>query len=155
MSTPSTPSSTADVVYLPGNLESLRTLAERETAPMRQFGLLPDNHPDRKLSDPFNGCLAFFPDALAEVARISTTAGKKYNDGHTAWYEEKGGDRHASLGRHAMDVAKMRGKLGEPGWADKHGEEAVAAYAALAWDVLAPLQQLIERLNAANQVNKK
>lgn len=129
---------------------TLSAVAAAKTTPVRRyFGLPPDNHPDRKEFDPFNGCLAFFPDALAEVARISTTAGRKYNNGHTAWHVEKGGDRHASLGRHALDIAKMRGKLGEPGWADKHGEEAIVAYAAAIWDLCAPLQQLIERLNAS------
>ncbi len=98
--------------------------------------VLPTDAAERKSIPIATGCLDYFPNALAEVAKIS----KKGNDQHNAgqslhWARGKSTDHADTLIRHLME----RGTIDVDG--TRHSAKA-------AWRALALLQQELEDAGA-------
>jgi hypothetical protein len=91
----------------------------------------------RKGTPIFSGVLAYFPDALAEVARVSKAGNDQHNPGQPLhWAKEKSRDEADALVRHLLDVGKR----------DTDGQRHAAK---VAWRALALLQREIEMERAA------
>ena len=84
----------------------------------------------RKATPVYSGFLAYFPDAIAEVARLSMDGNEQHNPGSPLhWDRSKSGDELDSLARHLLDNAKA---------------ESIVHLAAVAWRAMAQLQKAIE-----------
>jgi len=81
-----------------------------------------------------DGCLDYFPNALAEVSRISFEGNQKHNPGHPMhWAREKSTDHRNKIIRHTVD--------------SRDDTEAAIEHAAqAAWRALALLQEKIEKV---------
>jgi len=104
---------------------------------------LPDDPKERKRIPIYSGVLKYFPDAIAEVARVSFAGNEQHNPGEPLhWAREKSTDQEDTLTRHLM----------ESGTIDKDGQRHSAK---MAWRALAVLQLEIEaeRKAAAEEVN--
>lgn len=87
----------------------------------------------RKATPIVAGCLDYFPDALAAVARLSVAANEKHNPGEPLhWSKGKSNDHAECIVRHLMD----RGKIDE--------EFGLSHTVMVAWRALALLQTEIE-----------
>ena len=88
---------------------------------------------ERKETPIFSGVLAYFPDALAEVAQASFAGQQQHNpDKPLAWDRSKSGDELDSLTRHLMEAGTL-------------DNDGVRHSAKVAWRALANLQKEIER----------
>ena len=96
----------------------------------------------RKATPIFSGVLMYFPDALAEVARVSKAGNDQHNPGQPLhWAKEKSKDEPDALVRHLLDAGKR----------DTDGQRHSAK---VAWRALALLQREIERERAAVEGKK-
>lgn len=87
---------------------------------------------ERKQRPVFSGVLAYFPDALMEVAHASWVGNEQHNPGQPLhWAKEKSTDEPDALIRHLLE----RGKVDSDG---------VRHSAKVAWRALAMLQREIE-----------
>lgn len=94
---------------------------------------LPEDSDERKEFPIFRGLLAYFPNALAEVARISKRGNDKHNPGEEMHHaRSKSTDHLDCIGRHLIDA----------GAKDADGNRHSAM---LAWRALANLQEELER----------
>ena len=94
--------------------------------------MLPTDPKDRKALPIYSGVLCYFPDALAEVARISKAGNDQHNPGQPLhWDRSKSGDELDAATRHLL----------EAGGRDTDGQRHSAK---LAWRALANLQKEIE-----------
>lgn len=129
----STPS--GNVTYLPGGLENLRTLAEQATAPKMTPGM-PTDSAERKRTPVATGVLAYFPDAIAEVAKVSQIGNDKHNPGEPLhWARGKSMDQTDCIVRHLMDYFLAGG----PGDV-RRDFDGSAFLAQVAWRAMAQLQ---------------
>lgn len=81
------------------------------------------------------GCLDYFPKALAEIAKFSKFGNDKHNPGEPLhWSREKSTDHHNKIAKHLLD----RGTL-DP-------ESGFLHDVALAWRALANLEVTLERM---------
>lgn len=81
----------------------------------------------------FDGLMAYFPNALAEVSRVSKIGNDQHNPGKPlGWARGKSTDHENKIMRHLVDVGKK----------DARG---VRHAARLAWRALALLQEELER----------
>ena len=93
---------------------------------------LPKDAPSRKGVPITSGVLDYFPDALAEVARVSKAGNDQHNPGQPLhWSRGKSTDHADCIGRHLM----------ERGTVDEDGQRHTAK---LAWRALALLQEELE-----------
>lgn len=93
---------------------------------------LPSDPKERKKYPIATGVLDYFPDAIAEVARVSWEGNEQHNPGqHLHWAREKSTDQDDTTIRHFM----------ERGTRDKDGMRHSAK---AAWRMLALLQLEIE-----------
>lgn len=93
---------------------------------------LPSNASERKDVPLTTGVLDYFPDALAEVARVSKAGNEQHNPGQPLhWAREKSTDHADCIGRHLL----------ERGTVDIDGQRHSAK---LAWRALALLQTELE-----------
>jgi len=93
---------------------------------------LPSNAKERKATPIATGVLDYFPDAIAEIARVSKVGNDQHNPGQPLhWDRSKSTDEADALMRHFME----RGKLDSDGL--RHSAKA-------AWRALALLQKEIE-----------
>jgi hypothetical protein len=102
---------------------------------------LPTDPQERKRIPIYSGVLKYFPDALAEVAKVSFAGNEQHNPGQPLhWAREKSTDQEDTLARHLM----------ESGTIDSDGQRHSAK---MAWRALAILQLELEqeRENAVNQ----
>lgn len=100
---------------------------------------LPKNAEDRKRIPIVTGVLDYFPDAIAEVAKVSLAGNEQHHPGKPLhWDKTKSTDEADALGRHLM----------ERGTRDKDGERHSAK---VAWRALALLQREIEEEREADQ----
>lgn len=96
-------------------------------------GSLPDDDAKRLDFPMFDGLLAYFPNALAEVSRVSKIGNDQHNPGQPMhWARGKSTDHGNKIMRHLIDAGK----------ADSRG---VRHTARLAWRALAMLQEELER----------
>lgn len=94
---------------------------------------LPDDDVERGNFPMFDGLLAYFPNALAEVSRVSKIGNDQHNPGQPMhWDRSKSKDHENKILRHLTDVGKKDGR-------------GVRHAARLAWRALALLQEELER----------
>lgn len=94
---------------------------------------LPEEADVRNAYPMADGLLDYFPNALAEVSRVSFIGNQQHNPGEPMhWARGKSTDHRNKIMRHLIDA----------GGKDKHG---VRHSAALAWRALALLQEELER----------
>jgi ribosomal protein L7/L12 len=127
---------------------------------------LPDDSKIRKHYPITTGCLAYFPAAIAGVAKHSFIGGAKYNDGALLWLRYMSSDHLDCVGRHLLDLQDLlamrdRGvtEFTMPIWNFETKreeqktvpiEEAILIESnALAWRSLAISQELHEKLKGA------
>jgi hypothetical protein len=107
---------------------------------------LPTDSKGRKDVPLFSGCMMYFPDALAELARLSRIGNDKHNPGQPLhWSRGKSGDHADCIARHLMDAG--------PEWTEtfkENGEEVLHAVA-LFWRAGAMAQIAIEKLKAKDK----
>lgn len=90
----------------------------------------------RKETPLYSGLFKYFPDAVAEVARISFAGNQQHNPGQPLhWAREKSSDHDDCVLRHMLDTAKSNG-----------GKDIDGRYhrGKAAWRALAALQLEIE-----------
>ena len=94
---------------------------------------LPTDPVDRKEVPVYSGVLKYFPDAIAEIARLSQIGNDQHNPGTALhWDRAKSGDELDALARHLL----------EAGTVDADG---VRHSTKLAWRALANLQKELEQ----------
>ena|SRR6478736_4426786 len=97
---------------------------------------LPEDSKARTMFPMAEGCLDYFPNALAAVAHLSLAGTMQHHPGEPMhWDRSKSTDHANKIIRHLMD----RGKF------FTIGSERVRHSAAVAWRALAELQEEIER----------
>jgi hypothetical protein len=97
--------------------------------------MLPQGDAERLDFPMFDGLMAYFPNALAEVARVSKLGNDQHNPGEPMhWARDKSTDHENKIMRHLADV----------GTVDPKG---VLHSVRLAWRALALAQEEIERRN--------
>lgn len=100
---------------------------------------LPEDSTERKACPVHSGVMAYFPDALAEVARLSKVGNDKHNPGEPLhWAKEKSTDHDDCIARHQLDRAKGHVFIAD------YGSANIRTRAAVAWRALAALQIEIE-----------
>lgn len=120
--------STAEPMLAPGD-----TITRPMPITAAPFLTLPDDDVTRSQFPLWDGCLAYFPNALAEVAKLSKLGNDKHNPGQPIhWAREKSTDHPNKILRHLIDAGKT----------DSQG---VRHSAGLAWRALALLQEELER----------
>ena len=93
---------------------------------------LPSDAADRKATPIYSGVMKYFPDALAEVARVSKAGNDQHNPGEPLhWAKEKSSDEGDALVRHQL----------EAGGFDSDGMRHSAK---VAWRALAQLQRELD-----------
>lgn len=93
---------------------------------------LPDDPKERKKIPIYSGVLKYFPDAIAEIAKVSWAGNEQHNPGEPLhWAREKSTDQEDTAVRHLMEAGSI----------DKDGMRHTAK---AAWRVLAMLQLEIE-----------
>lgn len=108
---------------------------DREACPSCACGWssLPEDDKQRLDFPMFDGLLAYFPNALAEVARVSFLGNEQHNPGQPMhWARGKSTDHENKIIRHLVDAGKL----------DSRG---VRHSARVAWRALALLQEELER----------
>lgn len=89
---------------------------------------------ERKAEPVHSGCMMYFPDALAAVARVSVAGNNQHNPGEPLhWARGKSMDQMDALARHSLTMEAIEPASGE----------LEAAHAA--WRALAQLQLLEEK----------
>jgi hypothetical protein len=115
------------IPIVPGHPEYRETVEPRGNS-------LPEDDAKRGLYPMADGCLDYFPNALAEVSRISYEGNEKHNPGKPMhWARGKSTDHRNKIIRHTVD------SLPETEVAIEHAAQA-------AWRALAYLQEKIERV---------
>jgi hypothetical protein len=89
----------------------------------------------RKATPIASGVLAYFPDALAEVARVSKVGNDQHNPGEPLhWAKEKSTDELDALARHLTD--RLKGEVFDT--------DGVRHLGKVAWRALAALQRELD-----------
>jgi hypothetical protein len=93
---------------------------------------LPTDPTERKKIPIYSGVLKYFPDAIAEVAKVSWAGNEQHNKGEPLhWAREKSTDHEDTTIRHLMEAGEF----------DTDGQRHTAK---AAWRILATLQLEIE-----------
>lgn len=96
---------------------------------------LPTSANSRKCVPVFSGCIKYFPDALAEVAKLSFIGNEQHNPGtELHWDRAKSQDEQDAMMRHLLDELS---DTQDPHTRIQHAR-------AVAWRALAHLQKLCE-----------
>lgn len=95
-------------------------------------GSLPDDAKKREEYPMAGGLLDYFPNALAEVARLSFVATQQHHSGQPMhWDRSKSRDHRSKIIRHLIDTGKV-------------DDKGMRHSAAVAWRALALLQEELE-----------
>ena len=95
-----------------------------------------ETNEERKDTPVFSGVLAYFPDALKEVAKCSFAGQQQHNpDKPLAWDRSKSGNEYDSLTRHLLDSSK-----------EDFDTDGTLHKAKIAWRALAGLQKHLENV---------
>lgn len=118
-----------------GGTAILHTDAASTILALKRHGFLRDyTSAERKAMPVHTGCMLYFPDALAAVARVSKKGNDKHNPGEPLhWARSKSTDQSDCAGRHMLT----------PDTLDPDSGETERAHAA--WRILADLQLSEER----------
>ena len=96
----------------------------------------------RKSTPIFDGVLAYFPDAIAEVANCSRVANEQHNAGQPMhWNKSASADELGSLTRHLVDIAR----------GEEMDDDGILHRAKIAWRALASLQRYLDGEYDANE----
>ena len=96
-----------------------------------------ETNEERKDTPVFSGVLAYFPDALKEVAKCSFAGQQQHNPNKPlAWDRSKSGNEYDSLTRHLIDSSK-----------EDYDTDFTLHKAKIAWRALAGLQKHLEKNN--------
>ena len=94
---------------------------------------LPDDQEERNQMPIFDGFMAYFPNAAAEVAKLSYLATQQHHpDEPMHWDRSKSLDHLNKIMRHAIDAGKF-------------DDKGIRHSAGLAWRAMANLQEELER----------
>jgi len=97
---------------------------------------LPKDSAERKRIPLFTGCFAYFPDALAAVAKVSFEGNEQHHPGTPLhWDKNKSTDEPDAMMRHAIE-----------------GKDDLYARAQCAWRALAWLQRGIDKENENDDI---
>lgn len=108
---------------------------------------LPKDSAERKEYPLSEGCLAYFPAALAGVARTSKISNEKHNPGMPMhWSRDKSSDHADCIVRHLMDVNDLLAEVlrGRPDNRRAYTDALLHEVNQLAWRALAFSQELHE-----------
>lgn len=109
---------------------------------------LPTDSDERKNIPLYSGVRAYFPAALAGVAKHSKAGNDKHNPGEPLHHARGTSmDHEDCIDRHLTDLADMLAGLDRPGYQTPH-TEILAEVNALCWRALALSQSLHERFGA-------
>jgi len=104
---------------------------------------LPTDADERKAIPIYTGFICYFPDAIAEVAKLSKRGGDQHNPGERLyWDRSKSGDECDALARHLVGTATAESL-----------DEELADATAVAWRSMANLQKLCERREKASGIS--
>ncbi len=93
---------------------------------------IPSDSKERKDVPVFSGFMAYFPDAIAEVARLSQAGNDKHNPGEPLhWSRDKSSDHGDCIARHQLEFDSM-------------DDDGFLHAAKVAWRAMAQLQLLVE-----------
>ena len=99
--------------------------------------MLPKDSAERKAVPLAQGCLFYFPDALAAVAELSRKGNDKHNPGQPLhWSREKSNDHLDCIARHLVDAGKKGDAV--------DAEDGVLHVVKVAWRALAQAQLALE-----------
>lgn len=123
-------------VWIAGGRYRLRRREDAETAtapdPKRTVSL-PEDDAERLQYPVFDGFMAYFPNAMAEVAKLSWVATQQHHpDEAMHWDRSKSLDHKNKIARHLIDAGKI----------DSRGQRHSAM---VAWRAMALLQEELER----------
>lgn len=108
---------------------------------------LPTDKQARKNTPIYSGVLKYFPDALAEVARVSFIGNQQHNPGEPLhWAKEKSQDEPDACVRHLMESENADGT-------PLLDEDNTYHAAKAAWRALAHLQRMLDKVNAQHLLN--
>lgn len=106
---------------------------------------LPTDSNERKRIPIFSGVLAYFPDAIAEVAKVSHTGNEKHNPGQPLhWSRSKSDDHEDCIQRHTLDALNALNTGAQA--------ERVEHLAQRAWRALAALQLAVETRDLVTRI---
>ncbi len=112
---------------------------------MTDHAFNPKDSAERKACPVASGVVAYFPDALVLVSRLSRIGNDKHNPGLPLhWAKEKSGDEPDALMRHLIDHLR-----GEPPDADVEELGEHAHLTQVAWRALAMLQRACDAERAS------
>ncbi len=119
--------------YVPPGADYTDRTGEAKTA------LLPTGSQERKDTPIYSGVMAYFPRALAYIAKVSKAGNDKHNPGQPLhWSKDKSNDHADCVGRHLIEHGTV-----DPDDGFRHSGK-------LAWRALALLETELE--TAANRV---
>lgn len=96
---------------------------------------LPDDRDARNALPIWDGCITYFPDVWAEIARVSVAGNKQHSfGGALKWHREVSTDHMNKVMRHCLDHASGQVLDGD----------GMFHLAKAAWRILAQLQLAIE-----------
>ena len=102
---------------------------------------------ERKDTPVYSGFMCYFPDAIAEVARLSKAGNDQHNPGEPLhWDRSKSGDELDALTRHLLDRANA---------AEGGIRSRILHQRAIAWRAMADLQKLCEELEGVENSNSQ
>lgn len=97
--------------------------------------MLPSDPKERKRIPVYSGFIAYFPDAIAEVAKLSQIGNDQHNPGTPLhWDRSKSRDEMDAMMRHVLDRFPADQSIGEQ----------IEHQRAVAWRAMAELQKLCE-----------
>jgi len=102
-------------------------------------GSLPTDSQERKKIPIYTGLIKYFPDAVAEVARVSLIGNQQHHpDKPLHWDRNKSTDELDALARHLVEAGKI-------------DSDGVRHSAKVAWRALANLQKELENSNERDE----
>jgi hypothetical protein len=102
-------------------------------------GSLPTDSQERKRIPIYTGLIKYFPDAVAEVARVSLIGNQQHHpDKPLHWDRNKSTDELDALARHLVEAGKI-------------DSDGVRHSAKVAWRALANLQKELENSNKRDE----
>tara|TARA_Y100001937_G_scaffold95687_1_gene130004 strand:+ start:1779 stop:2114 length:336 start_codon:yes stop_codon:yes gene_type:complete len=107
-------------------------MSDSRRAYEEEFGSLPTNSQERKKIPIYTGVIKYFPDAIAEIARVSYIGSKQHHpEQGVFWDRDKSKDDLDALTRHLMEAGKI-------------DSDGIRHSAKVAWRALANLQKELE-----------
>tara|TARA_R100001463_G_scaffold23238_3_gene55771 strand:+ start:683 stop:1078 length:396 start_codon:yes stop_codon:yes gene_type:complete len=114
-------------------------MSDSRKAYEEEFGSLPTNSEERKRIPIYTGLIKYFPDAIAEVARVSLIGNQQHHpDEPLHWDREKSTDELDALARHLVEAGKI-------------DTDGVRHSAKVAWRAMANLQKELENSNTRDE----